>query len=196
MKIGLFFGSFNPVHVGHLVLANYMLSFTDLEEVWFIVSPQNPLKKKKTLLDERHRLQLVRLAIDDHPKLKANDIEFKISRPSYTTNTLAHLKEKYPHVNFTLILGADNLENFHKWKNYEEILNHHELYIYPRINNNASSTSEALLLEKHPKVKMVDAPLLEISSTFIRNAIKDKKDVRYFMPLAVWNYVKEMHFYQ
>lgn len=196
MKVGLFFGSFNPVHVGHLVLANYMVSFTDLEEVWFIVSPQNPLKNKKTLLNERHRLQLVRLAIDDHPKLKASDIEFKISRPSYTINTLAHLKEKYPLLNFTLILGADNLQNFHKWKNYEEILNLHELYVYPRINNTASKTSEVFLLEKHPNVKMVNAPLVEISSTFIRSAIKEKKDVRYFMPAAVWNYVNEMHFYE
>jgi nicotinate-nucleotide adenylyltransferase len=196
MKVGLFFGSFNPVHVGHLVLANYMVSFTDLEEVWFIVSPHNPLKKKKTLLDERHRLQLVRLAIDDHPKLKASDIEFKISRPSYTINTLAHLKEKYPLVNFTLILGTDNLQNFHKWKNYKEILNHHELYVYPRINNISSLPSDDVLLEKHPKVKMVDAPMVEISSTFIRNAIKEKIDVRYFMTPAIWNYITEMHFYK
>lgn len=195
MKVGLFFGSFNPVHVGHMVLANYMLAYTDLKEIWFVISPQNPLKSKKSLLPEHHRLQLVVLAIGDNYKLKASDIEFKISRPSYTINTLAHLQEKYPQASFALIMGADNLENFHKWKNFEEILKQYELYVYPRINANLSKISQDNLLTHHPQVKLIPAPLIEISSTFIRNAIKEKKDIRYFMPQAVWNYITEMHFY-
>ncbi|MES2397716.1 MAG: nicotinate (nicotinamide) nucleotide adenylyltransferase, partial [Bacteroidota bacterium] len=131
MKVGLFFGSFNPVHTGHLVLANYMLEYTDLERIWFVVSPHNPLKKKSTLLDEKQRLQMVDLAIGDNIKLKASNIEFNLPQPSYTIVTLTYLKEKYPQHEFVLIMGADNLENFHKWKNYEEILKHHQLYIYP-----------------------------------------------------------------
>ena len=189
MKIGLFFGSFNPVHVGHMVLANYMLEYTDLDKVWFVISPQNPFKKKESLLDEKQRLHMVSLAIGDNNKLKASDIEFKLPQPSYTINTLAHLSEKYPKNEFALIMGADNLESFHKWKNYEEILKHHDIYVYPRINSNGGD------LANHPKVKITNAPLIEISSTEIRKAIKEKKDVRYFVPETVWNYLTEMHFY-
>jgi nicotinate-nucleotide adenylyltransferase len=134
MKIGLFFGSFNPVHVGHMVLANYMLEYTDLDKIWFVISPHNPLKKKSSLLDEKHRLQLVNLAIGDNAKIKASDIEFKLPQPSYTVVTLAYLKEKHPEYEFALILGEDNLLSFNKWKNYEEILKHHQLYVYPRPN--------------------------------------------------------------
>ncbi|MCW3084831.1 MAG: nicotinic acid mononucleotide adenylyltransferase [Bacteroidetes bacterium] len=190
MKIGLFFGSFNPIHVGHMVLANYMLEFTDLEKVWFVISPHNPLKKKSSLLHERHRLQMVQIAIEDNNKLKASDVEFKLPQPSYTVNTLVYLKEKYPEHDFALIMGGDNLGSFHKWKNYEEILKHHELYVYPR---QESAETE---LEKNGKVKLVPAPRMEISSTMIRQAIKDKKDIRYFLPEAVWEYIKEMHFYE
>jgi nicotinate-nucleotide adenylyltransferase len=190
MKVGLFFGSFNPIHAGHLVLANYMLEYTDLERVWFIVSPHNPLKKKSTLLDEKQRLQMVDLAIGDNIKLKASNIEFNLPQPSYTIVTLTYLKEKYPQHEFVLIMGADNLENFHKWKNYEEILKHHQLYIYPRPESDGGN------LKDHPQIKLVNAPLMEISSTAIRQAIKEKKDMRYFMPEAVWQYIKEMHFYE
>lgn len=190
MKVGLFFGSFNPVHVGHMVLANYMLEYTDLESVWFVISPHNPLKKKSSLLDERQRLQLVELAIGDNSRLKASDIEFKLPQPSYTVVTLAYLKEKYPAHEFALIMGADNLQSFAKWKNYEEILEHHRLYVYPRPDVEHNS------FENHPQVKLVNAPLMEISSTAIRQAIYDKKDVRYFVPDAAWKYIKEMHFYE
>jgi nicotinate-nucleotide adenylyltransferase len=190
MKVGLFFGSFNPIHVGHMVLANYMLEFTDLDKVWFVISPHNPLKNKSSLLHERQRLQMVRLAIEDNNKLKASDIEFKLPQPSYTINTLTYLKEKYPKNEYALILGADNLQSFHKWKNYEEILKQYELYVYPRTD------FKELPLNSHPKVKMVNAPRMEISSTFIRDAIKDKKDIRYFLPEEVWQYIKEMHFYE
>lgn len=190
MKVGLFFGSFNPIHAGHLVLANYMLEYTDLERIWFVVSPHNPLKKKSTLLDEKQRLQMVDLAIGDSIKLKASNIEFNLPQPSYTIVTLTYLKEKYPQHEFVLIMGADNLESFHKWKNYEEILKHHQLYIYPRPESDGGN------LKEHPQIKLVNAPLMEISSTAIRQAIKEKKDMRYFMPEAVWQYIKEMHFYE
>ncbi|HET6228275.1 MAG TPA: nicotinate (nicotinamide) nucleotide adenylyltransferase [Bacteroidia bacterium] len=194
MKVGLFFGSFNPVHVGHMVLANYMLAYTELDQVWFVISPHNPLKKKASLLHERHRLRLVELAIGDNPKLKTSDIEFALSQPSYTVNTLVHLREKHPSINFALIMGEDNLQNFHKWKNYEEILKQHELYVYPRYDMAATTGDPSVM--KHTSVKRIAAPLVEISSTAIRQAILEKKDMRYFVPLAAWEYIKEMHFYE
>jgi nicotinate-nucleotide adenylyltransferase len=196
MKVGLFFGSFNPVHIGHMVLANYMLAFTDLDQVWFVVSPHNPLKKKSSLLHERNRLQLVTLAIGDNTKLKASDIEFHISQPSYTVNTLAHLKEKYPKTSFVLIMGEDNLESFHKWKNFEEILKYYELYVYPRVDKEAPRAVIHPEVVHHPAVKRIAAPVMEISSTAIRQAILDKKDVRYFVPERAWEYIREMHFYE
>jgi nicotinate-nucleotide adenylyltransferase len=184
-KTGLFFGSFNPIHVGHLVLANYMLSFTDLDEVWFVISPHNPLKEKNTLLAQNHRLYMVKLATENHPKFKASDIEFKLSQPSYTIHTLTHLKEKYPKKSFHLIMGMDNLQNFHKWKNYEQIINNHSIYIYPR------QDSEAGAFVNHPNVIVTQAPVMEISSSFIRKAIVEKKDVSCFMPKKVAAYVDE-----
>lgn len=190
MKVGLFFGSFNPVHIGHMVLANYMLEFTDLDKIWFVVSPHNPLKQKDSLLHERQRLQMVSLAIGDNNKMKASNIEFKLPQPSYTVNTLAYLKEKYPDNDFALIMGTDNLENFHKWKNYEEILKNYQLYVYPRPEAGGGE------LLKNKNVKFLNAPLMEISSTAIRKAIKEKKDVRYFVPLAAWEYMRESHFYE
>ncbi|MGZ4115902.1 MAG: nicotinate (nicotinamide) nucleotide adenylyltransferase [Bacteroidia bacterium] len=190
MKVGLFFGSFNPVHVGHMVLANYMLAYTDLDRIWFVVSPHNPLKQKSSLLHERQRLQMVTLAIGDNNKMKASNIEFKLPQPSYTINTLTYLKEKYPANDFVLIMGADNLEGFHKWKNYEEILKQYEIYVYPRPDTKGGD------LINHKKIKLVNAPLMEISSTAIRNAIKEKKDLRYFVPEAAWEYLKESHFYE
>ncbi len=190
MKIGLLFGSFNPVHVGHMVLANYMLEYTDLDKIWFVVSPHNPLKPKNSLLHERQRLQMITLAIGDNNKMKASNIEFKLPQPSYTINTLAYLKEKHPSTDFVLIMGADNLQNFHKWKNYEEILHQYELYVYPRPEAKVSEFAN------HKKVKLVNAPLMELSSTAIRNAVKEKKDVRYFVPEAAWEFLKESHFYE
>jgi nicotinate-nucleotide adenylyltransferase len=190
MHIGLFFGSFNPVHVGHMVLANYMQSFTDMDEVWLVVSPQNPLKEKAGLLNQNHRLVLVNLALDNHPKIRSNNIEFSLTQPSYTINTLTHLKEKYPKHRFSLIMGQDNLHSFHKWKNYQEILKQYHIYVYPRPNTGPSEFDE------HLHVHFTDAPLMEISSTFIRQAIKDKKDVRYFLPEKVWEEIDVMNFYK
>ncbi|MBK6446655.1 MAG: nicotinate-nucleotide adenylyltransferase [Bacteroidetes bacterium] len=190
MKIGLFFGSFNPVHNGHMVIAGYMAEFTDLDQVWFIVSPHNPLKVKSSLLQDYHRLTLVKLAIGDNRKLKASDIEFKLPRPSYTIHTLAYLQEKFPTDKFVLLLGSDNIETFHKWKNYEQILDGHELYVYPRDGEKTSP------LFSHPQVKLVNAPRMELSSTFIRDSIKDKKDIRYMLPQSVWEYVEDMGFYK
>jgi nicotinate-nucleotide adenylyltransferase len=190
VKTGLFFGSFNPVHIGHMALANYMLEFTDLQKIWFIVSPHNPLKEKKSLLADRQRLELVRLAIGDNSRMRASDIEFNLPQPSYTVNTLAHLTEKYPEQEFALILGSDNIESLHKWKNYEYILGNHDLYVYPRPGYAGGD------LRTHARVKWVDAPLMEISSTFIREGIRNKKDLRHFVPEAAWNYLREMHFYE
>ena len=189
-KIGLFFGSFNPIHIGHIAIAGYMAEFTDLDEVWLVVSPRNPLKDKASLLKDIYRLRLVREAIADHPKLKASNVEFDLPRPSYTIDTLKVLKEKYPANEFVLILGSDSLQTFNKWKNFEEILSGFELYVYPRPGVAGGE------LVSHARVKMVDAPLMEISSSFIRKAISEKKDVRSMLPLPVYNYIREMHFYE
>ena len=190
MKVGLFFGSFNPIHVGHLILANYMAQFTDLDKVWLVVSPHNPLKNKSSLLADYHRMALVQRAIEYNTKLKASDVEFKLSQPSYTINTLIHLTEKYPQNKFVLIMGADNLTTFHKWKNYEEILSNYEIYVYPRPGYDGGN------LKNSASVKFIEAPIMEISSTFIRQAIKNKKDVRYMLSDAVHQYIQEMHFYK
>jgi nicotinate-nucleotide adenylyltransferase len=190
MHIGLFFGSFNPVHIGHMALANYMLSYTDMHQVWLVVSPHNPLKQKKELLHQNDRLHLVELAIDNHPRIRSSTIEFGLPQPSYTVNTLAYLKEKFPEHQFSLIMGQDNLQTFHKWKNPEYILEYHRIFVYPRPNTDKGE------FDTHPNICLTEAPLMDISSTFIRNAIKDKKDISFFMPKAVWEYVDEMHFYK
>jgi nicotinate-nucleotide adenylyltransferase len=190
MKIGLFFGSFNPVHIGHMAIANYMVEFAGLDQVWFVVSPQNPLKLKSNLLAENHRLQLVRYAIGDYPKFKASNIEFGLTQPSYTVNTLAHLSEKYPKHKFGIILGADNLETLHKWKNYEYILAEYELYVYPRPGFDGGD------LKTHPKVTWAHAPFMDISATFIRDSIKKKKEIPFFLPSSAYQYMREMHFYE
>jgi nicotinate-nucleotide adenylyltransferase len=190
MHIGLFFGSFNPIHVGHMVLANYMATFTDLDQVWFVVSPHNPLKEKASLLNQNQRLHMVNLAIGDSDILKSSNIEFGLSQPSYTINTLAHLKEKYPKHRFSLIMGEDNLASFTKWKNYDEILKNHFIYVYPRPNCSSED------LKSHKNIIMTEAPLMDISSTMIRQALKDKKNVSYFVPQAVWEYLNEMSFYK
>ena len=192
MKIGLYFGTFNPIHIGHLIISNYMADYTDLDQVWLIVSPQNPLKKKKSLLEDYHRLAIVRVAIDDNLKLRVSDIEFKMERPSYTSNTLAYIKEKYPQHQFNLIMGEDNLRTFHKWKNYELILDHHDIYVYPRISEGNIETQ----FDNHKKIHKVDAPIMELSSTFIRKSIKEGKNVRPMLPEHVWEYLDEMSFYK
>jgi nicotinate-nucleotide adenylyltransferase len=190
MKIGLFFGSFNPVHNGHMVLANYMAEFTDMQQVWFVVSPHNPLKPVGSLLNDYQRLQLVELAIGDYRKIKLSKIEFGLPKPSYTIHTLVHLHEKFPDHEFVLIMGSDNLHTFHKWKNYEQILKHHQIYVYPRPGYDGGD------FKNHPQIKFTQAPLMELSSTFIRNAIKAGKDVRFMLPEKVFNYLDEMNFYK
>lgn len=190
MKTGLFFGSFNPVHNGHMVIAQYMAEFSDLDQVWMVVSPQNPLKPSASLLQDYQRLHLVELAIGNYRKLKVSKIEFELQRPSYTIHTLAYLREKYPQHEFSLIMGADNLSSLHKWKNYELILADHDIYVYPRPGADGGE------FKNHPRVKWTEAPLIEISSTFIRNAIKNKKDVRFMMPEKVSDYIEEMNFYK
>jgi len=192
MKVGLFFGTFNPIHVGHLIIANHMAEFTDLEEVWFIVTPHNPFKVKSSLLADHHRYQLVMEATEDYPKLKPSNIEFGLPQPNYTIHTLAHLYEKYPEHKFNLILGLDNLNSFRKWKNHETILENHELYVYPRISRSQKDSD----LIDHPKVKLIKAPIVEISSTFIRNAVKEKKNIQAMMPHKAWKYLDEMNFYK
>lgn len=192
MKIGLYFGTFNPIHVGHLIIANHMAEHSNLDQVWLVVTPHNPLKKKSTLLDDYHRLQMVYLATEDYPKLKPSDVEFKLPQPNYTVTTLVHLEEKYPHHEFSLIMGEDNLKSLHKWKNYEAILAHHEIYVYPRI----STEAENLKLKNHPKIRMIDAPVVEISSTTIRENIKLGKNVRPLVPTKVWEYIDHNLFYK
>ena len=190
MKIGLYFGSFNPIHNGHTAIANYMLEYTDLNEVWFVISPQNPFKEKQRLLPDYQRLELVNLAINDAQGFRSSNIEFKLPKPSYTIDTLAYLYDKYPDKEFVLIMGSDNLVNFHKWKNFNEILRNHHIYVYPRPETKKTE------LMNHPNIKKVEAPLMEISSSFIRKAIKEKKDIRFFMAQNVWDYIKEMHYYE
>lgn len=192
MKIGLFFGSYNPIHVGHLIIANHMVEFSDLDEVWFVVTPHNPFKKKQSLLADHHRYQLVQEATYDYPKLKPSNIEFALPQPNYTINTLAHLFEKFPEHQFHLIMGQDNLRSFHKWKNHKQILEDHELYVYPRISHEKNVPD----LLNHPKVHLIEAPIVEISATFIRNAIKANKNVRALMPERAWKYMDEMNFYK
>ena len=189
MKIGLFFGSFNPIHVGHLIIANYMAECTDLKQVWFVISPQNPLKKKSTLLDEYQRLYLVNTAIEDNFNLRATDIEFKMPRPSYTVDTLAYLSEKYLQHEFALIMGEDNLATLHKWKNYEQILENHEICVYPRHEKAAESSG----LENHPKIRHFDVPLMHISSSFIRQMVRDKKSIKYIVPEKIRQEVESLY---
>jgi nicotinate-nucleotide adenylyltransferase len=190
MKIGLFFGSFNPVHNGHLMLANYMVQTTDLNKVWFVVSPHNPLKDKKTLLGEYDRLNLINLAIENNPKLKASDIEFKLPQPSYTIDTLSYLKDKFPKHEFTLIMGSDNLTTLHKWKNYQQLIEQYPIIVYQRRGFTKNPFPEV------KTIQYIDFPFIDISSTFIREQIKKGISVRYFMPDVVWQYIEEMKFYK
>jgi nicotinate-nucleotide adenylyltransferase len=195
-KIGLYFGSFNPVHIGHMAIAGYMTEFTDLDQIWFVVSPHNPLKKKESLLSDHHRLYMVQLAIGDNDRLKASDIEFRLALPSYTIDTLTYLKEKYSNNEFCMVMGEDNLNTLHKWKNAGELVKKYPIYVYPRRD---SSKPSSLLLDQllsDAEIHTVNAPLMEISGTFIRKGIKDGRDLSYFLPAAVWKYIREMHFYE
>jgi len=191
-KTGLFFGSFNPVHAGHMIIANYFVEYTDLDKVWFVVSPQSPFKVNSSLLPEYQRLELVRLAIDDDYRFRASDIEFHLEKPNYTVRTLAYLSEKYPEKDFVLLMGSDQLPYFDKWKNYETILEYYNIYVYERPGFPPENTPFA----KHKSFRFVKAPLMEISSSFIRKSIKEGKDMRYMMPEKVYQYISEMHFYE
>ena len=192
MKVGLFFGTFNPIHIGHMIIANYMVEFSDLEEVWFVITPQSPFKQKTSMLSNHHRLSIANIAVENYQKLKTTDIEFNLSQPNYTINTLAYIEEKYPNNQFCLIMGEDNLKGFHKWKNYETILQNYELYVYPRVSEGKIETQ----FTHHPKVHKVNAPIVQISSTFIRKAIKEKRDISTMLPINVGKYIDEMNFYK
>lgn len=191
-RIGLYFGTFNPIHIGHLTIANHLAENSDLDQIWFVVTPHSPFKKKSTLLDNNHRFEMVYRATESYDKLKPSDIEFKLPQPNYTINTLAHLEEKYPDYEFALIMGEDNLKGFHKWKNYELILERYHIYVYPRISEGNIKSQ----FTNHDKIHKVNAPIMEISSTFIRQSIKDKKNIRPLLSESVWSYIDEMNFYR
>jgi nicotinate-nucleotide adenylyltransferase len=191
MKIGLYFGSFNPVHIGHMALANYFIEFTDLDQLWFVISPHNPLKNKETLLADHFRFEMVELALRDDRRFRVCDVEFRMPKPSFTIDTLTYLTEKYPEHNFVLIMGSDGLPTFEKWKNHEEIIARFPRYIYPR------KTELAIDLGAHKNIMVVEhAPMIEISSSFIRQAIKDKKNVDFFLPEKVAEYIDNYNLYK
>ncbi len=190
MKVGLFFGSFNPVHVGHLIIANFMATHTDLKQVWLVVSPQNPLKKKQSLARDHDRLHLVRLAIGDNPKLRASNIEFNLPKPSYTIDTLTYLKEKHPEKEFVLIMGGDNIATLHKWKNYETILANYQIYVYSRPKYDSGP------LVHHASVKTFEAPLMDISASYLRKCLKEGKSIQYLVPEEVFAYLSSSSLYK
>ena len=191
-NIGLYFGTYNPIHVGHLIIANHMVEHSNLDEIWMVVTPHNPLKKKKTLLEDTHRLAMVVIAVEEYPKIKSSNIEFDLPQPNYTVHTLAHISDKFPEHTFNLIMGEDNLKSLHKWKNYELILERHHIYVYPRISEGKVENQ----FDQHPKIHKVAAPIVEISSSEIRTGIKTKKNVRPLLPEHVWVYIDEMNFYK
>ncbi|WP_396138512.1 nicotinate (nicotinamide) nucleotide adenylyltransferase [Flavobacterium sp.] len=192
MKIGLYFGTFNPIHIGHLIIANHMIEHSDLDQIWMVVTPHNPHKKKSTLLDDYQRLHMVYLATEYILKIKPSDIEFKLPQPNYTVNTLAHLQEKFPKHEFSLIMGEDNLNSLHKWKNYETMLKNHEIYVYPRLNS--GEINEQFV--NHAKIHRIGAPVIELSSTFIRESIKMGKNIDPMLPHKVSEYLAHNNFYK
>lgn len=192
MKVGLFFGSFNPIHIGHLILSNYILEHTDMDELWYVVSPQNPFKEKKTLLNDHNRLEMVELAIRNYPKMRATNVEFSLPQPNYTIDTLTYLKEKYPNHTFCLIMGEDNLASLHKWKNAERLLETYQIIVYPRLYEGQKEP----LLAQHPNIHIVSAPVIELSATEIRTMIKHRKNVRPMLPPEVFEYLDGSNFYQ
>lgn len=191
MNIGLYFGTFNPIHVGHLIIANHMAEYSDLDEVWMVVTPHNPFKKKATLLDNYQRYEMVFQATEDYLNIKPTDIEFGLPQPSYTVNTLAHIQEKYPQHQFSLIMGEDNLQGLHKWKNHELLVKNHDIYVYPRVFENKKEVKIS-----QDRVHLIEAPIVEISSTQIRKAIKAGKNVQPLLPKLVWDYVDKMNLYK
>ena len=191
MKVGLYFGSYNPIHIGHLIIANSMLEHTDMEEVWFVVSPQNPFKVNQSLLDDTMRLEMVEKAVEGNPRLKACGIELSLPKPSFTFVTLSVLREQYPDNEFCIIMGGDNLERFEMWRNYQDILDRHRLYVYPRPDHLDPP------LSRHPQVTMMpNLPMLEISSTYIRDEIREGRSVRYLVAEPVWDYIREHHLFE
>ena len=203
-KVGLYFGSFNPIHLGHLVIANHMVSRGGLDQVWIVVTPTSPFKLSDEMIPEEHRLQMVKLAIADNPFIFSSDIEFKLERPSYTADTLQHLRDKFPEVIFSVILGEDNYENLHRWKNYKSIHENHRLLVYPRRLSKMSGLVPDKALNKDTPVRMdatkavifTEAPMIAISSTYIREAILEKQDVQYLLPDTVISYIGNNHLYE
>lgn len=191
MNIGIFSGSFNPVHIGHLILANYITEFTDIDEVWFMVTPQNPFKINDKLLPEYERFEMVKLALEPYPKIKVSDFEFSLPKPSYTINTLQRLDKTYPDHNFSLIIGADNWEVFDKWKDSEQIISNYRILVYPRLG-----CKIAVPDTYKEKVSILNSPIVEISSTFVRNSIADGKNIRAFLPDSVYKHIVENGFYK
>jgi nicotinate-nucleotide adenylyltransferase len=188
MKIGLYFGSFNPVHVGHLIIANHIANNTELDQVWFVVSPQNPLKQSTSLLNKFHRKYLIDIAIEGEKKLRTSTIEFNLPVPSYTIDTLTYLKEKFPENQFSVIIGSDSLQNINKWKNYEILLSEHEFYVYERPGFPVNNTSG--------NIKVVKAPMLDISSTGIREMIKNGRSIKFLVPDVVKEEIEKNHYYR
>ncbi|MDE1207881.1 nicotinate (nicotinamide) nucleotide adenylyltransferase [Tenacibaculum larymnensis] len=191
-NIGLYFGTFNPIHIGHLIIANHLVENSDLDEIWMVVTPHNPFKKKSSLLDNHHRLEMVYLATEEYEKIQPSDIEFKLPQPNYTINTLVHISEKFPNYKFSLIMGEDNLKSLHKWKNYEVILEDYDIYVYPRVSNGVVENQ----FKDHKKIHRVEAPIVQISSTMIRNAINEEKNCKPLLSDKVWKYIDEMNFYK
>ena len=193
-NIGLFFGTFNPIHVGHLILAEYMLNYGELDRVLFVITPHNPFKQKSTLLPDRERLHLAYLALEDQLNMQPSDIEFGLPQPNYTAQTMAYLREKHPEANFTLIMGEDNLRSLHKWQNYESIVDHHRILVYPRVGGDYEGTIEEA--QKYPNVAVVDAPRMEISASMIRQSFKDRKPLQNLLPKAVFEYIEGSNLFQ
>ncbi|MDP2542750.1 nicotinic acid mononucleotide adenylyltransferase [Tenacibaculum discolor] len=191
-NIGLYFGTFNPIHIGHLIIANHLVENSDLDEIWMVVTPHNPFKKKSSLLDNHHRLEMVYLATEEYEKIQPSDIEFNLPQPNYTINTLVHISEKFPNYKFCLIMGEDNLKSLHKWKNYEVILEDYDIYVYPRVSNGVVENQ----FKDHKKIHRVEAPIVQISSTMIRNAINEGKNCKPLLSDKVWKYIDEMNFYK
>ncbi len=191
MKIGLYFGTFNPIHIGHMIIANHMAENSDLDQVWMVVTPHNPLKKKASLLDNYQRYEMVYLATEGFSKIHPSDIEFQLPQPSYTINTLVTIKEKFPKNDFSLIMGEDNLQNLHKWKNHEEIIKNHHIYVYPRVIENSRELSFS-----QEKIHKINAPIIEISSTYIRKSIKENINITPLLPQKVSQYIEHQNFYK
>jgi nicotinate-nucleotide adenylyltransferase len=197
MKTGLYFGSFNPVHIGHLAIANYFVEYTPIDNVWFVVSPQNPLKKRETLLAGADRFKLVEIAVGgDNYRFRASDIEMRLPVPSYTIDTIAYLRETFYETEFSLIMGEDNLYTLHKWKNAEELIRVCELYVYPRPETIKPVNEQLEKLLKAATIRFIEAPLMEISGTFIRKALAEGKDIRHFLPPGVWEYITKHNLYR